>query len=490
MGDLTWTQHKYWTYPLTALRYHAIVLGASGSGKTETLQRLAYGARKAHQMQVIYLDAKGETKREEEEGEDNAARFIATMRAAGARNIAVFPSLFYDGWKGTPLELKNRLMSIVDFSESAYYGDVAANALDLALNTPMTPRSSKHFLANLHKDRLKGIYAQSPDRYRRVLQLDDALLQQVEMRYQGFFTAMDGQLDGTLDYANVDAVYLRVRGFTLRNEAPRLGRFLMSDFMHYLAERRRPGTLTLLIIDEFNALRMREEASVLFEQARSFGACLVISAQGYSGLGPHEYADRLLDACSTYILHACSDPFQVSRRAGKRLRLDTSWSEIEGDAQNMPRKSLRPVWDWRVREQDVIQQNTGQAFWMYHGHAQQVLTAQIPIGKEDIQAAWREIRYQEEVQYALSDAKNQRIEEQEQIFPAPLSIKTPQHKKSATKTRPVTCSKIPAGIEATMQKPEMIRAPKSSEQRTPTSTLDSTSIIPQPDPSDDEPDRL
>jgi len=80
-------------------------------------------------------------------------------------------------------------------------------------------------------------------------------------------------------------VYLRVRGFTLRAEAPRLGRFLVSDFIHYIAERRRPGVRTLFIIDEFNALRMREETSILFEQVRDFGGNLIISAQGYAGLG-------------------------------------------------------------------------------------------------------------------------------------------------------------------------------------------------------------
>ena len=251
--------------------------------------------------------------------------------------------------------------------------------LDLALGAPTTPRSSTHFLANLQFSRLKAIYANDPFQYRRVLALEKRLLQQVEMRYQVFFSAMAGQLDGTLDYANADAVYLRVRGFTLRNEAPRLGRFLISDFMHYIAERRHSGVQTLLIIDEFNALRMREETSILFEQVRSFGGNLIISAQGYAGLGPHEYAERILDACSTYVLHACSDPDPVSRRAGKRFFLETSWSE---DEEGVSRKHVRPKWDWRVPESSVIQQEEGQAFWIYHGRAQHVQTAMVPITAE------------------------------------------------------------------------------------------------------------
>src|SRR6266699_1309825 len=248
MGDLAWKRRGLFGFPRKALRLHATVLGASGSGKTETLFRIAYEARKVYQQQVVYLDAKGESKRADEQAEDNAARFVAMMQLAGAHTVQVFPATAYHGWYGTPAELRNRLLSVIDYSESPYYGDVAANVLDLALSAPTTPRNSRQFLANLRADRLRAIYQHDAHQYRRVLALDKNLLEQVEMRYQVFFSAMAGQLDGTLDYANADAVYLRVRGFTLRNEAPRLGRFLVSDFMHYIAERRRMGVKTLFII--------------------------------------------------------------------------------------------------------------------------------------------------------------------------------------------------------------------------------------------------
>src|SRR2546430_2082832 len=83
MGDLLWSRKRMFTFPLSSLRHHAVCLGATGSGKTETLYRCAYGAYKVYRLQVIYLDAKGESKRAEEKEGDNAARFVATMRAAG-----------------------------------------------------------------------------------------------------------------------------------------------------------------------------------------------------------------------------------------------------------------------------------------------------------------------------------------------------------------------------------------------------------------------
>jgi hypothetical protein len=499
MGDLAWKRRSLSVFPEKALRHHAVALGSSGSGKSVTLSRNAYGARKVYHQQVVYLDAKGETKREDEAGEDNAARFVATMQAAGAENVLVFPALSYHGWHGTPAELKNRLLSVIDYSESAFYGDVAANVLDLALSAPTTPRSSAHFLANLQYNQLKDIYRHNPLQLQRVLALDKHLLAQVEMRYQVFFSAMAGQLDGKLDYANADAAYLRVRGFALRTEAPRLGRFLVSDFMHYIAERRRPGIQTLFIIDEFNALRMREETSILFEQVRSFGGNLIISAQGYAGLGPHEYAERILDACSTYILHSCSDPGPVSRRAGKKLYIDTSWSEDEEGNQH---KHIRPRWDWRVPETAVIQQEEGQAFWIYKGRSQHVMTAPVPITPEQVNEGWHEIRRQEAMQRQLLELEERRQEQQAQTQQNASAGNAGNGQKTATpgaqQTPRLSTQKKRSDKGTTSNKAKQLQ-PASGAQNTlappkavpiPETKSTPSSLPPAPDLDDDEPDRL
>ncbi len=489
MGDLRWTRGKYFTWPTDALRYHAVALGQTGTGKTETLQRVAYGGRKVYNLQVVYLDAKGEKKRDDEEGQDNAAKFVATMRAAGANNIKVFPSIHYNGWQGTPIEMKNRLLSVIDYSESPFYADVAANAVGLALAAPTTPRSSAHFLANLRQDRLKAIYANDRLQLQRVYDLDKELLKQVEMRYQVFFDAMQGQLDGTLDYVDTDAVYLRVRGFALRNEAPRLGRFLIHDFMHYVSERRRPGVVTLFIIDELNALRSREEASMLFEQARSFGGCLVISAQGYAGLGPPEYANRILDACATHIVHRCSDPFEITKRAGKKLKIDTSYAE---DEEGIVRKHIRVGRDWKVPVDAVLRQGTGQAYWIYSGRSQQAQTVQVPVGEEQIRDAWREIRQQEEVQRQLSEVEAQRRHAQQQ---ARSQKQATQPGGAGGTTATATATKPPKPrprktIEPDPQAQSAKPTPVAQKPKQQAPAPQPPRPIPPPDPDDDEPDRL
>ena len=491
MGDLAWKRNKLFVFPQEALRYSAVALGSSGSGKSETLRRMAYGAHKVYRRQVIYIEAKGNRKRDDEESEDSAARFIATLRAAGAQTIHVFPSMHLDGWKGSPAELKNRLLSVIDYSESAFYGDVASNALDLALTAQPMPRTSRHFLANLQFERLKELHARDPFQYHRVLNLDKKLLKQVEMRYQVFFAAMAGQLDGTLDYADADAVYLRVRGFVLRDEAPRLGRFLISDFMHYIAERRKAGVQTLLIIDEFNALRMREETSVLFEQVRDFGGSVIISSQGYAGLGPREYADRILDACSTYVLHACSDPYQVSKRAGKRWRLETSYTEDE-EGNFRPHHRLR--YDWRVPETAVQQQQEGQAFWIYKGRAQQVQTAQVPITVAQVREGLGEIRRQEEVQREFLERLARRRQE-----PRDQQAKKQQSQAQPRKTMQLSAPQVaPPDLQQESGKGKGQKQPRPApaSPKSTTSVPGASTPPPQPFPpppsdlDDDEPDEL
>src|SRR6266699_220129 len=155
------------------------------------------------------------------------------------------------------------------------------------------------------------------------------------------------------------------------------------------------------------------------------------------GLGPREYADRILDACSIYILHACSDPFPVSKRAGKRWKLETTYTE---DAEGNSRPHHRLRHDWRVPETAVMQQEEGQAFWIYKGRAQQVQTALVPITGEQVREAWGEIRRQEETQRILLEQQTQQRENQAQPQkptqpPVPKPPPLPASNRSLTKSQ-------------------------------------------------------
>ena len=394
MSDLvTWRRGDLVGFPMEALNQHVVILGATGSGKTETMLRLAYGARKCYGYQICYLDAKGD------EQADTPARFVAAMQAAGARSVRMFPATYYNGWKGTPRDLYNRLMAVIDYSESRYYGDVAADVVRLALNSPAgVPRSGQQLLALMTYRGLMAAYKGTPQ-MATIASLDKKLLNQVAMRYRVFFGVVEGQLDGALGYEDADALYLQVKGFLLRDEAPRLGRFLVLDFAHYLSERKPRTTRTLLLIDEVNALRIRDEMSILFEQARSFGAGIVISSQSYAGLGPREFAERMLGAANSFILHQCSDPEEIARRAGRVPTVRANWGVQMGAATGHGRMQLYD--DWKVHPDVVRQQSRGEAFIINGGRAQQLRFAPVNLPTTAIASARQLIQQEEAAQQAL-----------------------------------------------------------------------------------------
>jgi hypothetical protein len=152
-GDLwEWVKEGYLIYPRRALGLHGVVIGRSGSGKTETLLRIAYLAAKIYRYQVIYLDAKGDW--------TLAARFRALMREAGIaeQRIGLFPNVSHNGWMGDEHDLLNKLLQSQQWND-AFYKEVAVNLLSLALNAPGgLPKSSAELLERLNPNRLMALY--------------------------------------------------------------------------------------------------------------------------------------------------------------------------------------------------------------------------------------------------------------------------------------------------------------------------------------------
>jgi hypothetical protein len=293
-------------YPAAALGRHLVVIGASGSGKTETVLRLAAGARRAYGWRVYYLDCKGD--------EATAERFETLMGQAGCQAQRCFPSARYDGWRGNPVALLNRLLAVVDYTEP-YYRDIARAALDLALRAPGgPPRSAADLLARLDLETLADRYQGRPEMATlRTIGKDD--MHGVSLRYRAFLQAVDGALDGEWAFGDVDAGYLLLRGLELKDQTGALGRYLLEDFAHYVAGRKADDDRVLLIVDEFPAIAFGgAQAATLFELVRSRGASVIVTAQSYAGLG--NGAERMLGAAAGVLLHQCGDPEELLQRAG------------------------------------------------------------------------------------------------------------------------------------------------------------------------------
>ncbi len=224
---------------------HLLVCGATGSGKTETLLRLAYTVAKTSDAPVFYLDGKGDRQ--------TAERFTGLMADAG-RTSRVFPNEAFDGWRGQPHEIHGRLMEVIDYSSdgpAAWYRDIAKTTLRLACEHPQgPPRSSHDLLARLDLDALRAAHPHSS----AAAAVSGKDVAQVRLRYEAFFGQTRGVIDGRWAWEDANAAYLLLDSLTLREETAGLARLLFEDFAHYFTTRKPREQFALLIVDEFSAL--------------------------------------------------------------------------------------------------------------------------------------------------------------------------------------------------------------------------------------------
>jgi len=353
-GDLAdWHSGRWTTLPPATLGLGSVLVGLPGAGKTETLLRLAeIGLNQG--MDVHVVDAKGDPA--------TAARFAGLCAAYGITPRR-FPDEAYDGWRGDPAALRNRLARIIDYTEP-YYADGARDLLAHLVDGPGgPPRSLAALLAALANADLDG--------------LDPAVRRGTLARYRAFAAAAAGSLDGSWAYEDTRASYLLLDGVALGDDAPRLARYLVEDFAHYAATRKPPERRALLLVDEFSALRL-PNAAALIERLRSFGAGIVIAAQSPEGLHDDQReADRLLGAAATIIAHRVADPDPVVTRAGTIKRAERS-HQLDGPVATGA-GSLRMQDAYRIDPNELRSLPPGVAWIVHGGRAAKVAVTRISV---------------------------------------------------------------------------------------------------------------
>jgi hypothetical protein len=140
--------------PLGRLEKTVLVIGAPGSGKTETLLRLAHGVANESDWCVFVLDAKGDP--------HTQTRFAHLMAQAG-RRPRLFPGEGYDGWRGDGRQIAGRLVQLIDWADEGggtYYRDLSVNLVRAACRAPQgPPRSSDELVDRLDQARLTDLWA-------------------------------------------------------------------------------------------------------------------------------------------------------------------------------------------------------------------------------------------------------------------------------------------------------------------------------------------
>jgi Cdc6-like AAA superfamily ATPase len=361
--------------PLARLEKTLLVIGTPGSGKTETLLRVAEGVATSSNWSVFVIDAKGDRRTQR--------RFTRIINHHGLRP-RLFPEQPYDGWRGTGQEIANRLVQLIDWADEgggAYYRDLSVNLVRAACNAPAgPPRSSHELLRRLHQNVLLDLWA-GHEQAAAIAGFKTEHFDSARQRYAAFFDACEGQLDGDWAFEDTDCGYLLLNELLYGEETNKLGRFLVEEFKQFLAARKQDGRQVLLIIDEFSAIADGERVARMIEVVRSYGAAVVLAPQAYQGMGGEQASARILNAAHTVLLHAVPDPEPIVKAAGTRLVVESSLQHQDGLSTDLG--SSRQQHQLRADPNDVRRLSEGMCFVLGNGRAQKVQIAPTPALEED-----------------------------------------------------------------------------------------------------------
>jgi len=359
---------------------HLLVCGATGSGKTETLLRLAWTLARTSDTPVFYLDGKGDR--------ETAARFCGLIADAG-RSTRVFPNEPFDAWRGEAHEIHGRLMEIIDYTSdgpAAWYRDVAKNVLRLVCEHPDgPPRSSTQALARMDADNLAKAHRGSS----ALAALTVQQIRQVRLRYEAFFGQTRGALDGTWAWEDTNAAYLLLDSLALREETAGLARMLFEDFAHYFTTRKPRHQFAVLIVDEFSSLAEGAGMAGRIEQARGFNTSLILAPQVVAGMGDEQEAARILGSVETVICHRVNTPEEICALAGTRRAVEYSTHFATEGATG--EGSARIQHQFKVDPNKVRGLAPGQAYVISRGRAMKIQVLRAPAVSRDLPAPvnWR-----------------------------------------------------------------------------------------------------
>jgi hypothetical protein len=367
------------TLPATACARHMVIIGATGSGKTNLMMRLWAGwftatldacyAGQGNRPLLIVLDCKG--------GADSRRKADRTRRllyGAGARRVAVWPDeARLSLWDLPGRDLAVLLYQMIDTGtgNAAYYADILQAALTLAVTAPGgPPRSGAGFLDRLDARWLThawsdGLHRGEVARVRSVAKH----LPDIQLRFATLLDRLGPALDGPGTLADADAWYFILEGTSEPSVAEAQAMALTELAAHAATSPAGRPRAIMLAADDYSAVSGRVPLSNLYERGRSLGIGVQVSAQSWQGLGADDNERYRIAATADggiFVMHT-PYPEPLTQLAGTRRVLETahklignSWGD-EGTTREQRACTADP---------DLIRRlDTGQACYIHRGAA-------------------------------------------------------------------------------------------------------------------------
>jgi hypothetical protein len=369
--------------PAAAFARHMVVVGASGSGKTNLMIRLWAGwyacalqaARRGRPRPLLCaLDCKG--------GPDARAKADRTrrvLRGAGARRIAVWPDeASLSLWDLPTRELAVLLYQMTEHGDgaAAYYADLTQAMLTLAVCAPgPPPHSAADFLDRLDPGWLEAAYADGRPGELAALRAARPHLGDIQLRYATLLGRLGPALDGPGRLADADAWYFILEGTSEPSVAEAQAMAVTELIAHAAADRRAEPRALLLAADDYSAVSRRVPLSNLYERGRSLGLGVMVSAQSWQGLGRDEDERYRIAATADGGLWLLQTPHPepLVALAGTRRVLETAHKLIGAAWGDEGTSRIQHAW---TADPNLIRQlDTGQACYIRRGSAVYVQVA-------------------------------------------------------------------------------------------------------------------
>jgi hypothetical protein len=322
------------TVPYAAMGRHQVIIGSSGSGKTNLMMRTWAGwyaaALTAHRDHgaprplLVVLDCKG--------GPDSRVKAERTRRllhGAGAGRVAIWPDdAALSLWALPPADLAVTLFQLIESGTgpAAYYADVTQAVLTLAVSAPPgPPAGGEAFLDRLVPGWLEAAYASDPARLAAVKAAARSL-PDIGLRYRTLLERLGLALNGPGTIAEADAWYCILEGTREQTVAEAQAMALTELVAHVATSRDTEPRAILLACDDYSAVSGRVPLWQLYERGRSLGLGVQVSAQSWQGLGRDDDERTRIAATADGGIWLMRTPYPqpVCELAGTRRVIETA----------------------------------------------------------------------------------------------------------------------------------------------------------------------
>jgi len=371
--------HPVFTLPAAACARHMVIVGSTGSGKTNLMIRLWAGwftatldqawAGNGNRPLLIVLDCKG--------GPDARRKADRTRRllyGAGARRVAVWPDeARLSLWDLPARDLAVLLYQMIQTGDgnAAYYADILQATLTLAVTAPPGPPvNAAGFLDRLDARWLTGAWSDGQHPHELAwVQAAARHLPDVQLRLATLLDRLGPALDGPGTLADADAWYFILEGTSEPSVAEAQAMAVTELAAHQATSPCGEPRAMLLAADDYSAVARRVPLSNLYERGRSLGIGVQVSAQSWQGLGGTDDERYRIAATADggiFVLHT-PYPEPLTQLAGTRRVLETAHKLIGnmwGDE-----GTTREQHAWTADPDLIRRLDVGQACYIHRGAA-------------------------------------------------------------------------------------------------------------------------